>query len=232
MYRYYLLITYLFLSGWIKSQNESYELDCLTNNQICDFIIENEDTTWKLCIDPYFPILSYLDYGEDCVELYMLFKYSLILKQIDEKILYNEAGNFIRILILKGKNSRLIFVKYENNLYNVIIKNFELDSVISPEKIKKINFSTVNYSLTENEFFEIEKHLLKSDIYAIKPHPVDYFSFSDLDILCFESKGYGGYTIADLYIPFTIRKRNFKGLFKFIEKIEMKSRSKQTTTLQ
>jgi hypothetical protein len=210
------MLFFLFVNG-VKAQVESTQLDCIKNNQICDYVIENADTIWQQCIEPYYPISNYLGYREDCVELYWLYKYSWVLKSIDEKILYKEKKDFFRILILNARTSKLILLENNNNHYNLTIKKFELDSVLSPELDSKIEYQIEKHSLTEKDYFSLLELLDKSSIQSVKAHPSQYFAFSDYEVVCFESS-HRGYTMTDLYIPFIKHVEQFQGLFKFLER--------------
>jgi hypothetical protein len=217
-----IIIFFVIFTNTTEAQTDNIKLNCIENNQVCDYLLEDSDTIWKNCVDPYFPINDYLNYGEDCFELYWLYKYSFLLQAIDEKVLYKENKNFTRILLLKAKMSKLILIERKDSHYNITIKEFELDTIILPKKITKIDYQINSYSLPESDYKSIDDVLKKSDIYSVEAHPVQYFAFSDYDVVCFESYGYGGYLMTDLYIPFIKNVKQYKGLLKFIEKIEDK----------
>lgn len=224
-----IIISFVTFTNTTEAQIDDKKFDCIENNQVCDYLIENGDTIWKNCVAPYFPINDYLNYGEDCFELYWLYKYSFLLHAIDEKVLFKENKNFTRILLLKAKMSKLILIERNDSHYNITIKEFELDTVILTNKITKIDYQTNSYSLSETEYTSIDEILKKSNIYSVEAHPIQYFAFSDYDVVCFESYGYGGYVMTDLYIPFIKNVKQYNGLLKFIEKIEDKVKKSSTS---
>lgn len=220
MVRTYLIlicVSFLF-SKIVFSQTDEIRLDCIKNHQVCNY--ENEDQQNKLCLDPYYPINDYINYGEDCLELFWLFKYSWILNSIDEKIMFNAKNEFTRLLLLNGKNSRLIRVEKVNDLRMVVIKKFELDSIIEPDSSLKIEYQVKTFTIQEKDYHSIEEGITNSKIYSLEAHPINYFAFSDIDIVCFESYGYGGYTMTDLFIPFIKSDKELRKLLTYIEKIE------------
>ena len=134
-----IIISFVTFTNTTEAQTDDKKFDCIENNQVCNYLIENGDTIWKNCVVPYFPINDYLNYGEDCFELYWLYKYSFLLHAIDEKVLFKENKNFTRILLLKAKMSKLILI--ERNDSHLNITNYGKHKLLIPVgTIEVINY--------------------------------------------------------------------------------------------
>ncbi len=52
-----IIIFFVIFTNTTEAQIDNIKLDCIENNQICDYLLENGNTIWKNCVTPYFPPL-------------------------------------------------------------------------------------------------------------------------------------------------------------------------------
>ena len=199
-----------FSQKWNPIKGESY-VDIIVDN--------NNDTTFLDPVQFYYPINDYTDINSDGVEAYMLNCYSRTMKLLKEPILYKKKDRkFIRIVLLENLTSTSYRIeRIDNSSYKLITS--KLDGNYQNPSNEIIDSVTINNA----EYEEISSLLLKSNIWAIKPHSVKFYAVDEKNMLLFESNIYGGYTFTDIYIPFTQDNPFFKELYKSIQKIKKSS---------
>ena len=182
-----------------------------------DFVVnKNGDTTLLNPVQFHFPVNDYLDINSDIVNANMLSCYSKTMQCLKEPILYKfKNKNYLRIVLLEeGKSTSYRLEKIDQNNFMFIIKKID-GNYENPGEL-----TTDSLVLNNEDYSKITEPFLKSNIWSIKPHSVQFYAIDEVNIILFESNIYGGYNFTDIYIPFTNKHNLFKEFYEGLKRIK------------
>ena len=177
---------------------------------------KNGDTTYVDPVQFHFPAQGYLDINTDIVNAYMLSCYSKTMQCLKEPILYKfKDRKFLRVVLLEQeKSTSYRLEKIDQSNFKLIVKkidgNYENDSKLTTDSL----------IVNNEEYSNITEPFLKSNIWSIKPHSVQFYAIDEVNMVLFESNIYGGYNFTDIYIPFTEKHKIFKEFYEGVKRIK------------